>query len=385
MTSLFPHQLKILECLRDPDLPSHGLLTAPIGSGLRRPVVIRLAEVTTHALALVVCDSRAMVQQWALLLREEGASVLVLDSAQAALEFIERRPLRPTGVLVATYQRLADGPSSRILEALTFELVVLDGLRPGMSDRLERLSDQARRLVGLVSGRPVDPVYVDWPIVWQTTYGDLVKSGHTMVRDVPYELTSEERAVKEAAIAVLRDDAYYFHRFMARGDSLPVLHAELLALASDADKGEFAERAWPVLDLMEAMQTVDSRLSALDGLVRQVTEQGGRCVVMAYSRTDVRYIADHLADAGRSPSGLVDVMTPPPDRLSALRALEPGNVLVATTALCESADQWPSGTTVVLWPSPAGLRRVPSELSLVLEARPDIVVYALRDVEKSDE
>lgn len=385
MTTLFPHQYEILARLRDPSCPPRGAVVAPVGSGIRHPVVIRLCEVASDSVALVLCGSVAMAQQWALLLREEGAPVLRLDSAQAALEVLEERPKHPTGVVVTTFQRLLRGPSSRVLADLDYALVVLDDVPSGLLDRVEWLPARAQRLLLLTSKAQLDSAFERWPIVWTTTYEQLVNEGHMAVTDVPYELTSEERTVRDDAIRVLQDSAARRgHLSAPHGDSVPALHAMLLALASDPTESQLSERAWAVLDRMEAMRTVDSRLVAVDKLAQQATENGGRCVIMAYARADVRYIADHLASLGKTPSAVIDAMTPGEDRRSALRELAPGGLIVATTVLCEPADLWPARITVVLWPTPNRRRQVPSELSLVVEARPDIAIHALHSAETTD-
>lgn len=380
MTSLFPHQREILSRLRDPSCPTRGVLAAPPGAGMRRAVAIMVAEVASASVTLVLCHRRVIAEQWALLFRAEDSDVLVLDSAAAALDFLERQPAHPTGVVVATYARLLHGPSSRVLADLEFGLVVLDEPPRSLPEQTDWLYASAERLIGLTSRSRADLGDEDWPIIWTTTNEQLASAGHIAVTDVPYDLTSEERAIRDEVLGVLRKYGVDNDRPLAlQDDSAPALHSKLLTLASNPGKEDLAERIWTVLDRMEAMRTVDTRLDVLDRVSQQVTKNGGRCVIMSYSPVDTRYIADHLVSVGRVPFARVDANTPIAERRSALVELAPGGTLVATTALCESADLWPSETTVLLWPSPSGQPRVPMELAMVVEVRPDIRVSALRD------
>lgn len=59
--------------------------------------------------------------------------------------------------------------------------------------------------------------------------------------------------------------------------------------------------------------------------------------------------------------------------------LAAGEVFVATTVICESADLWPHATAIVLGPSPSDRPRIPNSLVLLIDTRPDITVHVLRE------
>ena len=67
------------------------------------------------------------------------------------------------------------------------------------------------------------------------------------------------------------------------------------------------------------------------------------------------------------------------DRRSALAGLAPGECLVATHVVSESADDWPANLTVILWPSPDN-RRVLNELSLTADNALSLKVLELKEI-----
>ena len=197
---------------------------------------------------------------------------------------------------------------------------------------------------------------------------------------IPAHPTPQERALRDDAAALLREDAARSgQRLLLPSDSLPALHARLLGVASDSrEPGELARRAWRLLDRMDGLLTQDSRLAALDGYLSRTTGEGGRCAVITATIEDASYIADHCAEAGRRPRAVISSTMKPADMRAELAGLRPGEFLVATRALIESRDGWPPGVTVVLWPSPAS-RSVLDDLTWIAEGSSGLTVAEIRE------
>jgi hypothetical protein len=385
MTSLHPYQQELLDILQDPTCPRFGVVTSVPGSGIRRAVEIRLREVASVSLALVLCPTRVAVDQWAQRLRAyEDTSVTVLISASAALGLLEERPRRRTGILVATYARTRHGPSSQALSELDFGLIVHDQPPWRFSKAVERLNSQAQGAIAVIDRQQRDS-WSRWPLLWDMTSESLTRGGYSAPISVPYEPTPEERALHDEAIDVLREHA------LRRGaplilpsDSIPELHALLLTLTSEPpEREDLAERAWTLLDRMEDSLTTDSRLMALDRVLETEMAAGAKCVVLAATQTDTRYIADHLASTGKAPHAVLSTANAHTVRRSAMAGLNPGECLVATYVLAESADGWPADSTVILWPSPVN-QRVLEELFLTAEDTSGVTVLELNETNQLD-
>jgi superfamily II DNA or RNA helicase len=378
MTSLRPYQQQLLSILQDPDTPRSGVITSAPGSGIRRAVEIHLRDVGSDSLALVLCPTRVAVDQWIERLRgSEDPPVAIPISASSALDLLERRSRLQTGVLVATYASTTHGPGSRMLSDLDFGLIVLDPPPLSLTSQIEGLTSSARRVIAITDGRQRS-WWAQWPLIWHMTYEDLVRSGYvTAPVSVLYEATAEEHALRDEALSLLRE--YASRRgdpMILPSDSLPTLHARLLTLASDRlEHEDLSEQAWTLLDRMEGSLASDSRLVAMDRILEQETAAGARCIVIASTRIDANYIAEHIASTGRSPRVLSGA-TRSADRRSALSALGPGDCLVATRAMSESADGWPADSAVILWPTNGSVFEAPY---LTVAGAPGVTVYELSE------
>jgi hypothetical protein len=212
------------------------------------------------------------------------------------------------------------------------------------------------------------------------TSEDLARGSYPAPVSVPYEPTSEERALRDEAVSVLREHASRRgDPLILPSDSMPELHARLLTLASETPEDEdLSQQAWTLLDRMEGSLASDSRLVAMDRILEREAAAGARCVVIASTWTDAKYIAEHIASTGKAPRAVLSGATTATDRRSALSGLGPGESLVSTRMVSESADGWPADSTVILWPSPAN-PRVLEAPHLTAEGTPGVTVYELRE------
>ena len=378
MTSLGPYQQELLDVLQDPASPRFGVITSIPGSGIRRAVEIHLREVASDSLALVLSPTQVLARQWVERLRaSEDPPVTVLISASSALDLLERGSRLRTGVLVATYAMTRHGPGSRVLSELNFGLIVLDQPFRSLSHEVERLTSRARRVIAIVD-RLQDIWPSRWPLLWAMTDEHLARRSYPAPVSVLYEPSSEERALRDEAVIVLREHASRRgEALILPSDSLPELHARLLTLASETPEDEdLSGQAWTLLDRMEGSLASDSRLAAMDRILDRETRAGARCVVIASTWTDAKYIAEHIASTGKAPRAVLSGATTVADRRFALSELGPGESLVATRVVSESADGWPTDTTVILWPSPVN-RRVLEALYFTADDTPDLTVYEL--------
>jgi hypothetical protein len=380
--SLRPYQQELLNILQDPTCPRFGVITSIPGSGIRHAIEIHIRRVASTSLVLILCPTLVGVHQWAYRLQDAGDTpVAILTGASAALDLLEGQPRRHAGVLVATYARTGHGPSSRALSELDFGLLLHDSPFQRFPNEVERLNSRAGRVIAIVDPSQVSARQPQWPILWDMTSEDLVGNGYPASIDVPYEPTSEETALREEAIGVLREDALQGHtRLGLRSDSIPELHARLLTVASNPSGDEdLSNQAWRLLDRIEGVLAPDSRLVALGRLVERETSEGARCVILAPTRTDAKYIADHLTNTGRAPRALLSAAMVHSDRRSALAALSPGECLIVTHPISESIDDWPTNLTVILWPSPNN-QQVLSRLFLATENSLSIKVLELKEI-----
>jgi hypothetical protein len=243
-----------------------------------------------------------------------------------------------------------------MLSDLDFGLIVLDPPPLSLTSQIEGLTSSARRVIAITDGRQRS-WWAQWPLIWHMTYEDLVRSGYvTAPVSVLYEATAEEHALRDEALSLLREYA------SRRGDPM-ILPSDL------------SEQAWTLLDRMEGSLASDSRLVAMDRILEQETAAGARCIVIASTRIDANYIAEHIASTGRSPRVLSGA-TRSADRRSALSALGPGDCLVATRAMSESADGWPADSAVILWPTNGSVFEAPY---LTVAGAPGVTVYELSE------
>ncbi|MGI6872415.1 hypothetical protein [Amycolatopsis sp. 3B14] len=338
-------------------------------------------EVAAESLVLVLSPTRILVQQWVDRLRADDAvPVTNLTSAQVALHLLEEPAAPRTGVLVATYARTQHGPSSRALSELDFGLIVHDQPPRKRNVDVDRLNSRAVRAIAVV-----DPSYElqwgpEWPLLWTISGEQLAADGYLKpTTSVPFTATADERDLRRDAIALLAEFASRSSKpFVLSSDSLPALHERLLAVASALAGQDLAERAWELLDRMENSLSTDTRLEVLGESVSAALAEGARCVVLAETPRDATYIADHLVTQGTPPRAVITASVSAADRRSALGGLGVGECLVATRVIGESAEDWPSDLTVILWPSPSN-RSMLVELLLVAELAPGLTVVELTE------
>lgn len=370
-TPLHAHQQKLLDRLRDPACPTRGVVTAPTGTGIRQPLVIRLAEVAQESLCLVVDRTRALAAQWAGRLEAAAVSpVILLTGADTALGILEKTDVPRNGIIVTTQASIQHKLVSDALAALEFELAIYDDPHMPPSMESNDLRVHARRIIYLVSGLGDAPT--GQPIILQTGVADIIDKYMANSTRFLYEEDPGERDLRVAAMAALGEYAQgYGTPETPASDSLPVLHSQLLTATTRVPStGNLADRIWQILDRMDTFAGPDSRLQALDRVVGRALATNARCVVMAPTVTDASYIAEHLSVVFRAPHAVITSRMKVGDRQSVLASTNPGEYVVATP-VAVPARRWPENTTLILWPSPGNKELLPrlalpgSDVSLV--------------------
>lgn len=365
MKPLRGYQQELLDRLKNQLRPRHAVVAAPPGTGIRRVVEAYLGDVSFGGVALVLCPSMALVEQWADRLRARDIAVTVLDSATVALRLLEGDPERRGRVLVATYTRATHGPTSLALSEMNFELIVHDQPTPGVTKQVDRLHSRAHHVVALVEPLSTG-FWSNWPLLADITLEDAYRgAGHPLFVDVPYELSAEERKLRSEAAGLLSEHAARRGTPpLVSSDSRADLHARLLTVASGAtpDGGaareqrslrddDLSDRAWRLLDQIEGSQDVDPRLDALDTILEEHLGREVSCFILASTPMDARYIADHLAGSGHKPRAVLTVEDPLAERRSSLQSVGPGEIIVATHGACSFFEGWPSRSVVISWSS----------------------------------
>ncbi|SCG72485.1 DEAD/DEAH box helicase [Micromonospora inositola] len=365
MKPLWGYQQELLDRLKNPLRPRHAVVTAHPGTGIRKAIEAYLGELPSGSVALVLCPYAATVEQWADRLRAKDIAVTVLDSATVALRLLEGEPERGGRVLVATYARATHGPTSLVLSEVTFELIVHDQPMPGVTKQVDRLHSRARYVVALVDPQSTG-FWSGWPLLADITFEDANREvGHPLFVNVPYELSTEERRLRREAVGLLSEYAALRKTPpLVPSDSRAELHARLLTVASGAtpDVGaagdkrsprddDLSDRAWRLLDQIEGSQDVDPRLDALDTILDRHLRVGVSCFILSSTPMDARYIADHLAGAGRKPRAVLTAEDPLAERRSSLQSTGPGDIVVATHGACAFFEGWPTGSIVISWSS----------------------------------
>jgi hypothetical protein len=346
-------QQRLLARLRDPACPVNAVVVAPTGAGVRQPLVIRMAEVASESLCLIVTTRQDLATQWAD--RLEAADVrpiVLLTGADAALGILDSSELPHNGVVVTTYESARRKLSADALAAMEFEFTIFDHPDRAQHPATDEPYLRARRTVSLVDR--LDAAATAPSTIWHVTLQDLLDRELINATRFAYEEEPAGRELRDAATAVLDEYAEANHiSGLLLSDSLPALHRRLLSAASRTTANDdLSGRIWKVLDRMDAYSGPDSRLQALDRLLDEVLDRGARCVVVALTPTDVSYVTDHLTTAGRIPHAVITGMMKPEERKSALASVGPGDCVVATAAVAP-VQSWPENTTVILWPSPA--------------------------------
>ncbi len=372
MRYLYVHQRELLEKLRDPSCPQAGVVLAPPGAGIRTAVLQHVADVAPTSLVMVVTRTVAEARQWAARLADRGVAVRLLAGASDALELLESLDRPRDGAIVTTFSRLQSGPSRRALANLRSDLLILDD--PAATLPVQ-LGAQARQVVALAS--PGDGQHwAHWPVLLAVGTEVLPDPGHPTVRDVPFEVSREELALRTEARALLQNLGVKPPQPWS--DSLPSLHAWLLARATDADD-HLSTQVWAVLDRIENVPPDDDRRDVLRRTLAGVASLSRPCLVVAPTPADAVYTADQLSGGALAPAPVIDATVSAADRRSVLAGLAPGQCVVATPVLDDMWHELPAGCVLVLLPFPdeGGL---PGRIVDAVKDIPGLDIIQLREV-----
>ncbi|MBE1563593.1 DEAD/DEAH box helicase family protein [Nonomuraea africana] len=387
MTSLRSYQQELLDTLRRTDRPHVGTVSSATGAGVRRVVALYILEIASTSPVLVLCPTIAMAHQWEELIQDQGdSSVRVMSSTSDALDILEKQASDRAGILIATYARAHHGPSRRALVGHSFGLIVHDQPLRSMPDEISRaidsLNSKAVQAIALVDSADVSKASLRWPLIWEISPQRLLETGYVPLRftQVPYAPSAEERELRSEAMDVLRAHANEKGvPFFLLSDSLPAMRQRLLALVSElSENSVLAQRAWSILERMEAVQGEDSRFTALDEVLGRPDVADSRCIVVAATVTDSHYIASHLEDTGRMPRAILSSRSTESDRRAILARLERGECVVATHVVAEYVGDWPTEVTIILWPS-SGNRRAINNAFRFTDAWPTTNIFELSE------
>ncbi|MGC4748387.1 hypothetical protein ACLQ28_22435 [Micromonospora sp. DT201] len=248
---------------------------------------------------------------------------------------------------MTTFSRLQRGPSRRALASVRPDLLIWDD--PPSSLPVQ-LGDQARKVVALVS-RGEGQHWAQWPVLLAVDTQVLRDRGHSSLPEVTFEVSREELELRSEAGALLRDLGVKF--LMPWSDSLPSLHAWLLARATDAGE-DLSARAWAVLDRIENVPSDDDRRDVLRRTLAGVASLSRPCLVVAPTPADAVYTADQLAGLASAPVPIIDATLSAADKRGMLAALAPGQCVVTTSVLDDLWHELPSDCVLVLLPFPDG-------------------------------
>lgn len=347
MRYLYAHQQDLLEKLQDPSCPRAGVVLAPPGAGIRTAVLVHVARVAPTSLVMVVTRTVAEARQWAARLSDRGVVVRLLAGASDALELLESRDRPQDGAIVTTFSRLRSGPSRRALASMRPDLLIWD--EPATSLPVQ-LGDQARQVVALLS--PGDGQHwAQWPVLLAVGAEVLHGRGNPTVREVPFEVSHEELELRTEARALLRNLGVEPSHLAS--DSLPALHARLLARATNAS-GQLSTRVWAVLDRIENVPSDDDQRDVLHRTLTGVASLSRPCLVVAPTPADAVYAADQLTGAASAPVPVIDATLSAAVRRRVLAGLAPGQCVVATPVLDDLWHELPIGCVLVLLPFPDG-------------------------------
>ncbi len=372
MRYLYAHQRDLLERLRDPSCPRAGVVLAPPGAGIRTAVLQHVADVAPTSLVMVVTRTVAEARQWAARLADRGVVVRLLAGASDALELLESLDRPRDGAIVTTFSRRQSGPSRRALASVRPDLLILDD--PAASLPVQ-LGDQARQVVALVS-EGEGQHWAQWPVLLAVGTEVLQDRGHPTVHVVPVEVSREELELRTEARVLLRNLGVKPPQPWS--DSLPSLHARLLARATDADE-HLSTRVWAVLDRIENVPPDDGRRDVLRRTLAGVASLSRPCLVVAPTPADAVYTADQLAGPASAPVPIIDATLSAADRRDVLAGLAPGQYVVATPVLDDLWHELPIGCVLVLLPFPDG-SGLPGRIVDAVEDIPGLDIIRLREV-----
>ncbi|MBQ0894858.1 hypothetical protein KBX37_17420 [Micromonospora sp. U56] len=331
-----------------------------------------MAGVAPTSLVMVVTRSVAEARQWAARLADRDVVVRLLAGASDALELLESLDRLRDGAIVTTFSRLRSGPSRRVLASVRPDLLIWDD--PASSLPVE-LADQARQVVALVSEGDGQH-WAQWSVLLAVGTEVLHERGHPTVREVPFEVSREELELRTEARALLRNLGVEHPQRWS--NSLPSLHARLLARATDAGE-HLSTQVWAVLDRIENAPPDDDRRNVLRRTLAGVASLSRPCLVVAPTPADAIYTADQLAGAASAPVPVIDATLSATGRRSVLAGLAPGQCVVATPVLDDLWHELPSGSVVVLLPFPDG-SGLPGRIADAVADIPGLDIIRLREV-----
>ncbi|MER6590339.1 hypothetical protein ABT214_00420 [Micromonospora purpureochromogenes] len=332
-----------------------------------------MADVAPTSLVMVVTRTVADARQWAARLADRGVVVRLLAGASDALELLESFDRPQDGAIVTTFSRLQSGPSRRALASVRPDLLIWDDPAASLP---AHLGDQARQLVALVSPGDGQQHWAQWPVLLAVGTEVLHDRGHPTVREVPFEVSREELELRTKARALLLNLGV--EPPQPWNDSLPSLHAWLLARATDAGE-HLSTRVWAVLDRIENVPPDDDRRDVLRRTLAGVASLSRPCLVVAPTPADAVYTADQLAGAAMAPVPVIDATLSAADRRDVLAGLAPGQCVVATPVLDDLWHELPIGCVLVLLPFPDG-SGLPGRIVDAVEDTPGLEIIRLREV-----
>lgn len=372
------YQQELLNRLRNASCPRFVAVVAPTGVGIRSALEIRLGEIAGEFPTLVVVTHQALALQWAGRLEAAGVEpVVLLSGASAALQLLEERSVPHRGVIVTTNATTRQGLSRRVLSGIEFGLVIHDQPPPAAADKDELVNARARRVVALLDR--YDEPWASWSLIYHLTPDSVLNAGVLPIRRFAYQASAQERDLRNAAVDVMTEWSSRFERpSHLVNDSLPGLHSRLLTAVSRlAEHDELAMQIWDLLDRMDNSPLPDSRLAALIRLLQGVASAGTRCVVVAPTTTEAKYIAEHLSELAGTPSVEVTATTVE-DRQTVRGSADARNIVVTTTEAAPPTGGWVTGTVLILWESLTDKRQIP-DLGL---PQPGVTVIELIEHDK---
>lgn len=390
----------VLDLLRSPESPARAILRVLPGSGDRSDLVRFVAEAGAQGPVVVLVRSLVELDQWlARLTPLANTPVLRLASADQALQLEERDVVSRPGVILSTVQRVRSGPLMALLKGMEIQLLIIDGptpLEPSSGEEVS-VSSRALGLLALRARRTVVVVPGTMPFEWEGAIAlrhlsedDFLRAtANVHLIEVPFKPSSRELELQKQANSLLESFLPRVGGKAVSFTSTSELHHRLLKvlaqpISPDTDSlreggqpnltPDEAETAWTVLDGLEDLS--DSRLAALESVLRRPAEEGRPWLVTATLLRDVSYIADHLRGSGYEHVRELTTATDPSNRESILRFDSPRQIVVAGRLAYNLLDQWPPNCNAIWWSAPGSRAEFEYRMGLLATGQ-DVRVYQL--------